>query len=1338
MPVTEKQFSGVMNLDDNNDVLPSAHHKDARNIVFRGNGNTQIAQSIPGNRLIANTLPAGTNSCIGHYYDQLNNRIFYFNYNSNGNNGIYIYNTIAKTASTLFVSGTHSAGDVLNFTITEPITSINIIYGDAYNATLDSEGDVLYWVDSLGRPSKLNIDRKLAGVYALYRRSYLDVAKAPPAMPIKCSYEYDNNVTNNNLKNSLFQFIYRWVYDDGEKSVWSTGSMVPLPLYPYSQELSAFSQNNARINAFMSTGDETVRKIELAVRRCADGVISDYGLVTSFDKKNPSAIIPNNNVYSYLFYNSTSLVPIDQAEQVLLYDYVPQSAKAQELLNGNTLVYGGITEGYDNLRTLNATIASNSTTQNFVESPGALFFAQQNGVTSYGGTNSIDVFLTGSGVNDVVTNIPTIVPPIWFGDFYVKLRNAAGTLFTIFFDSNSTSNTIAVVLAGLQADAISQGFTTTISGNKLTISSATVLNLESAYAIFSLTAQPFSDNRQDSSLYVHQGNSNYRYGLVYYDDKGRTSGAVTSDGLRITTPKWTGSTAYPFVEISISHQPPTWASYYNIVRTENLTYDKNLFWVSNRAFTKFTTRGTSSLDYSISYIGIGNMAQYNEDIQATSGYIGYEFTPGDRIRFTERINTSGTVIALGDNLDYEIIGLEANPNINGYVAQGNYIKIKYPTSAIGTNFKLLEPDPVVYAGTGTNVEDFQNYKIQIYSYKKPTGGSEVYYEVGQQYSISNPGTVNRYHVGQSQSQTASVPALVYLTSGDEFFRYRNVPIGANYSFAAGPYTQNDGSGFATQFSTVVINVWDSANAPKTISTTNYDIKSQVLPASACSLAELFYPNFTTPDSLFYNKSASTVTIRLRGVLKASTITAKNQYVVLHAKILNSSSVTIRTVIPRGTISTTNQEYEFPFDVNIQVPTLSKLFLVTECQSAASNSLLVGAFRLQLDVVNNTQIALIEKSFSDIYRLEFNSESRPSIYDENAKSAFYPTLVRYSLPRNVGTMINQTNRFFPANMDEYDRQKGTIQRFKIRGSQLRVFQNRGVGVAGVLENMIFNADGGENLIQTNKILNQIHYYQGDYGIGTLQTSLASSSSAEYFVDPIRGYQVRLSQDGFTPISELYKAQYFITDLANKYTTNKNGTLGGFAKVLGTYNFFEEEYVSVFQGYAGQPNTTLAFNEYRNCYTSFYDYAPEAITSVEGSMLTFRNGAIYLHDNTSNYTTFYGTQSAASISFVFNEQGLMKKDFNAISLDSSPSAWTSASTSDIQTSLGQNSNLVASDYELNEGFYHAGFMRDFNSIGGLVNGDYLKGAWMQIKLSSTSNNLVYLSGLYVNYTPSQRNF
>ena len=377
------------------------------------------------------------------------------------------------------------------------------------------------------------------------------------------------------------------------------------------------------------------------------------------------------------------------------------------MLNGNTLVYGGITEGYDNISNVNATLTSNTTTQDFIEVPGALFFAQQNGVSSYGGTNSIDVFLTGSGGNDIVTNVPTSLPSVGYGDFYIKLRNAAGTLFTIFFDS-TTTDSIATILTGLQTNAVSQGFTATISGNKLTISDATALNLESAYMTNSLSATSFSTTKQENALYVHQGNSNYRYGIVYYDDKGRTNGVITSDSLKVTTPKWTGSTAYPFVQISISHQPPLWATYYNIVRTDNLTYDKNIFWVSKRAFTKLTTRGSSPTDYSISYIGIDNMIEYNTEIQSTSGYIGYDFAPGDRIRFTERVSSTGSVVALSENLDFEIIGVESNPNVNGYVAQGTYIKIKYPSTVVDTNFKLLEPDPVIYAGTATNVEDFQN------------------------------------------------------------------------------------------------------------------------------------------------------------------------------------------------------------------------------------------------------------------------------------------------------------------------------------------------------------------------------------------------------------------------------------------------------------------------------------------------------------------------------------------------------------------------------------------------------------------------------------------------------
>lgn len=1327
-----------MNLDDSNDVIPQTHHKEARNIVFRGNGNNKIAQSVVGNRLITNSLPSGTNACVGTYYDQLNQRVFYFNYNSGGTHGIYIYSIATDTISTLI---TDTANTILSFDINNPITSINIMYGDPYVIATDTGGDVLYWVDSQKRPSKLNIQRKLQGVYSTYQRSYLDVAKPSPVMPIQCTYENDDNVTINNLKNSLFQFIYRFVYDDNEKSVWSTGSKVPLPYNALDQDTLADPTKNSRINLYFSTGDETVRKIEIAVRITTDGAISDYQFVTTVNKST-LGVSPNNTVSNYLFYNNTTLIPIDQAEQSLLFDYVPREANAQELLNGNVLVYGGIREGYDN--TIVSADAYGGNTSTYYDIPSTLFFAQQNGEISASSSNTIYVYLTGAGTN--TSNTPTSLPQVQNADFYVKFM-IGSTQYTIHYN-NILYTAISDVLNGLSSDAISQGFTTSISGNVLSITSTSQINLISAYTTKGNLLTTTSSDCLSSDLY----SSAYRFGIVYYDSKGRTNGVVTNNkgvlsngGLRVNTDDWFGSfygASFPQTSISIYSQPPSWAKTYSIVRTQNLTYDKNIFWVSDRAFYNDATMADSSNPYAIAYIGISNMSYYNEYIQSTSGYISYDYSAGDRIRFLTRFNDDGTtpLVPITRGKDFEIIGVDYDPNINGTIARGTYIKIKYPTNFIDSNFKFFKVSDSGNVGSD-NVANFQNYEIQIYSYRKTTQSNDVYYELGERLGIRDDGSGNLYHYGNLGVQDAINPANIVIKSGDYYRRYRRVPIGPKYSFSAGPYTQNTGSGVGLQYSTVVINVWNADNSVKTITTGTYSIQSQVFPPNTpgniCDLTLTHYPNYATADCIFQNTSSSiTQTVRIKGKLPASTITAKNQYVVMHAKIVTSGAVTIKTIIPRGNISTTNEKYEFEFSANIVVPPTAKLFLMTECQDANANSLLVGAFELQLEVVKTTMVAIVESSFTDNYKLEKNSNSRELIFDENAKNAYYPTLVRWSLPNNVGTKINQSNRFTFENYDEYDRQKGDIQRFKTRGSQLRVFQNRGCGVAGIYENMIFNADGNDNLIQTNKILNQIHYYLGEYGIGWLSTSLASSANADYFVDPIRGYQMRLSQDGLTPISEIYKTQYYMTSLATKYAKINSGTLGGKAKVLGIYDFFEEEYVSVFQGYSGQSNITLAFNEKENAYTTFYDYAPEWMVSAEGKVISFKNGGLYVHDNTSSYSTFYGVSYNPSVTFVFNNDNIVKKDFNAITQDAN-SVWTSSTMGDVSTALGQSSNLVSSDYTRTEGLYNAAFMRDNNSIGGIINGDYLKGTWMQVKFSNTGTNLVYLSGIYINYTISQRN-
>ena len=1325
MRIERKQFSGVMNLDDPNEAIPLGHHREAKNIVLRGNPGQYTVQSAFGNRSIANAaLPAtGTNSCIGSYYDQQNQRLFYFNYNSNNDHGIYIYNSITETIQTLFLNSLHGEivsstwSDVLNFDINKPITSINIIYGSEYIS--DDGGDILMWVDSLGRPSKLNINRKIAGVYSRYKRSYIDVAKAPPVMPAQCTYENDNNVTNNNLNGKLFQFIYRWIYDDGEKSVWSTGSAVPLPLFSEDIDVNADPKKNSRINVFFSTGDETVRFVDIAVRISENDIITDYGLAKTLKKTDITGPANVNDIaWNYLFYNNTPLVYIEKSEQTLLQDYVPQQANAQELLNGNIVIYGGIKEGYDN-PSLSATGARLPLTSYLGGINGMLFFASQAGRLSAGNSSTVEVYLTGAGTNDAITNQVTDIDVALGANFNVYI----GGNHIKYLSSSTTS--ISTILGNLATSANSFGLTTSVVGNKLTISEPGLpYLLTSSYANSDITATPYSTNSKykNNVLSSLNNSSNYKFGVVYYDSKGRTNGVVENDGLKVTTTRYTNDDTFMGANIQITSTPPIWADYYHIVRTNNLTIDKNLFWVTNNAFYTTTSNDATGVEQKVIYLGIGNMDDYNKNIKSSGSYIGYEYLPGDRVKIIGRFPATSSKInfSSGDVADFEIIGTEVNPVVDGTQVPGVFIKIKNPTNTYGSEIIFFGPNQTGLVSPFANpVEDFRNYSIQIYNYKKTSVENDFYYEIGEQYGIVNAGQANRYHIGRTQTQTVSLPAEIPVYHGDNFYRFRNIPIGANFSFDAGYYDQGDGYTNATRYRTINIYVRNTDNTSKTISNTLYEIKSQTITSGAPSLVATDSPNFSTADYIYLNKSAGNQTIRVRGTIPVSSTVSNSNYLAIHAKVvLNASTAIIVPVLRSSPITEGNRQYEFSFNEKINVPAGAKVFLMTETGDATDRKISVGSFTLNLDLIKNAQVGIIEKYFSDSATAKLTNASRPLIYDEDSRQEYYPTLVRYSLPKEAGTKINGTNRFFPANMDEYDRQKGDIVRLKVRGSMMRVFQDRGCGAVGVLQNMMFNADGSSNLIQTNNIINTISYYGGEFGIGWLATSLVSSGNVDYFVDPVRGYQLRLSGDGLTPISAIYKAQYYMTSLATKYATQSNGTLGGKAKVLGTYDFNEEEYISVFQGFGANSNVTLSFNEARNSYTSFYDYAPEWISSVEGKVVSFKNGVIWVHDSTT-YCNYYSSQYKPSITLIFNQFEQLKKRYNTITMLANK-VWAPDTNGDITTNLGQSSSLQASDFRFKDDKIHASFQRDASSTGGLYNGNVLKGDWARIKLQPVNGN------------------
>lgn len=168
-------------------------------------------------------------------------------------------------------------------------------------------------------------------------------------------------------------------------------------------------------------------------------------------------------------------------------------------------------------------------------------------------------------------------------------------------------------------------------------------------------------------------------------------------------------------------------------------------------------------------------------------------------------------------------------------------------------------------------------------------------------------------------------------------------------------------------------------------------------------------------------------------------------------------------------------------------------------------------------------------------------------------------------------------------------------------------------------------------------------------------------------------------------------------------------------------------------------TLVFSESDNTFESFLGYSPEMMCTVGSLLVSFKDGQLYTHDNPI-YNRFFGVDYPSYIKVVFNQNPAEGKRF--LSLDERSNViWTCP---EIETSLmsfgdtPQQSNLIEADFELVEGKYCAKFLQDQNSIGGLIEGNDLRGFWITIKFQvDNAKDFVNLNQILLNYIDSPLN-
>lgn len=1300
--IDQRLLIGNMDLDSPAEAILPGYHRTARNVEFRGPRGNKRPQNVMGSAEIDNNLlpGTGTNLNIGRYVDSVRRRIYFFNFNSAGSHGIYVFDISASTFYRLVEVGVNTEGDVLGFAPSPYLCHVSIMYGD------NAQGDFLYWLNSQGVPCKINVKTALSFGFHVYSSSELDVAKEPVVRTPSVVYEDDPSVTVNNLRKRVFKFKLRYVFDDNEKPVTSIQSEIPLPYWPFNTDVDADPSKNSRIAVVYETGPENVKKVEILAAVNIGNQFSDFFLVEAIDKSANS--IPDNDIAVYNFYNDKAYDYISVEESIQLFDYVPQRAGAQEILNGNVPIYGNITEGYPNLTYFSNGFIESSINSGSVLVPDGVYFSSLN--ASQSGKQAF-----GDGPVHVI----------------VKGRVTALNLYRVKFTDLSFIEYTAVggddiedVMQGLIDDAIAKGFTVTGTAADPDF----VFFRKTGYVLAGTTITTPDQNQLNvlyGSINAYDWWSRVSFGLVYFDAKGRTNGVVTTTGFSVETVGYSEGFAnaanIPYLNIAIYHRPPEWAVYYSIVRTKNLTKSKFVQWISVK-----TLKETTSVPFGMSsyaYISLESLNLFKS--KNPQSPLSYSFAPNDRIRFIKRFTASGGTANIYADKDFEIVSQEINPTVNGVTYPGQYVKILLPTTDASFDF-------------GTS--DFDFYFIELYTPAQPVANDlNVYYEFGERYLIGDAGLPTRFHQGGFQNQTPDLvsAAVIDLVKGDNYLRDRFVQLGTEitYEIQAGFGADSDAGRVTLGCAFIDQDINDPEIIPGTSPLDNligFDLATnntrQIL---------------TIGTGTYQFLIEGTISITFPDI-------GPDEYP--YEFFLQKNDGTKIQLVP--VFDAHNPDtYVFQVNTTFSMSSGERLFIFGWSVFGNDNTRSFNTTNLTITRVLTFQQTMIDPNFSDYYPSAVNSNGRPFVSDPDADTVTYPVLYRWGLAFQPDTNINQSNRFYPLNFDSADRSCGAIMRLRYFDKILRIFQERKCGWTGVYQRFISNADGQQQLITTNEIItpNNINYYIGEYGVGNQPDSIVSDGFRDYFFDPIKSMLCRLSADGVESISETFFTQTFAGSKGPAYQSNNLYRYGGISRITGTLNVRKDnvvEYISLFQSsVGGMAAEALSFSEDQKGFMSFYDYDFDAILCAENALYSFKAGRLYRHTNSVEYNTFAGFTYAPSVTVVFNNVEAMNKVYMTTGHQGNQK-WVSPVNGDVftsfvnpQTGLVQISQLQSADYKITNNTRYADFLRDVNSMSdpviALLEGDFLIGNYISVKFEYQGTAFAFMYAPYITWIPNGKN-
>lgn len=356
--INEKRyFEGGINADDEPRLLAPDEYLNMENmrIGAHQSGKNLRIENIPSTILLYNTLQAGTNLTIGTAKDYARKRIFFFNWNSTGEHGIYAYDLNLSTSYIVLLSSQTAAG--LNFSKSYRINRNAKVYND-----------LLIWTDNLNEPRCINIEAGIKLNHAGYTTTVaayatpipytaITLIKKPPVYPLYTGRDTDIAFGNNFIQEGAYQFCYRYRYKFYQTSALSAFSNLEYASFPD----AALDENRIMVTFQLAEiiTDE-VQAIDLCVRYGNTGktfIIKTWDKDTAADA---AAIAAHNagTSLNFNFYDDITGIALDDITANTPFDDVGLLWQTVELAR-NRLFGAGVLKGYN-------TPAESSLTASFI------------------------------------------------------------------------------------------------------------------------------------------------------------------------------------------------------------------------------------------------------------------------------------------------------------------------------------------------------------------------------------------------------------------------------------------------------------------------------------------------------------------------------------------------------------------------------------------------------------------------------------------------------------------------------------------------------------------------------------------------------------------------------------------------------------------------------------------------------------------------------------------------------------------------------------------------------------------------------------------------------------